>query len=108
MPWAVKLRLVPFDRIAGPESSVMVTGKPDDAVAFNLRMLVTTWPAMGAKAMVWLFFTWKVLVNAAAGSQSALPACAATTETWPGPVKVSVLPPVMRPGPDATLKLTGR
>ena len=44
---------------------------------------------------------------AAAGSQSASPACVATTLTVPAPVKLRFVPPPIVPGPDATAKVVG-
>ena len=45
---------------------------------------------------------------AADGSQSASPACEATTLTVPAPENVKFVPPLTAPGPDATAKVTGR
>ena len=44
---------------------------------------------------------------AAAGNQSASPACDATTLTVPAPVKLRFVPPPIVPGPEATAKATG-
>ena len=44
---------------------------------------------------------------AAAGSQSASPACVATTLTVPAPVKLKSVPPLIVPGPETTEKVTG-
>ena len=93
--------------MAGPDNNVKLTGRPEEVVPLKARTLVMTWPGIGPKVMAWLFLTWNVLVSGGAGSQSAFPTWVAARETTPGPVKVSVFPPVMTPGPAATLKVTG-